>query len=79
MSTSDAARLAELECEAVGFPHRITIDTTTRTELDERGEAIHPGTGLLLKRDKGSGEMTATDRSTGAVYAVAASGEVTAR
>lgn len=44
---------------------RLTIDTTTLAELDERGEAVHIGTGLLLKRDKGTGEITAHHRGTG--------------
>lgn len=61
---STAAALAKPD-EPPAKPFRVRVSEGVRNDLLDRGETVDPGSGLLLKRDKGTGEITAYNRATG--------------
>lgn len=61
---STAAALAKPD-EPPAKPFRVRVSEGVRGDLVQRGEAVDPGSGLLLKRDPDSGEITAINRATG--------------
>lgn len=62
-----AARKAETAKAGPAKPFRVRVSEGTRADLVLYGEVIEPATGLLLKRDKDTGEVTVFNRGTGEV------------
>jgi hypothetical protein len=66
-----APKAAEAVVEELSEPRRYLLSEGTRTDLDTMGEVTDPTTGHVLKKDKETGKVTATNRATGEVVNVA--------